>query len=363
MKTFALGVAFMGVLLVIGSGPADTLASRSGPGAVYAVSAAPEALTEPATAPSSSVPPATLTEVVQQYCVTCHNDQLRTGNLSLQDFSVEDAEERAQTAEKMIRKLRAGMMPPPGVPRPAGDTLLVLVETLESEVDRAAATAPALVERLFQRLSRAEYERVVHDLLALEVEAGKWLPPDLVIESFDNMAAAQSSSTTVLDAYLRAATDISRLAVGNSEAVSSTTKYANPRELSQHAWDRLEGAPFGTPGWHRCEARLSRGRRVRLPVGDPLREWEPEIDRGRGCGYLHRRRADRHLEARVPRQSLGQVRAPFVRPIISVLPSIQTEPIFVRAGQHTVSAAFVNLIEGPYEDRYTPPRVVGRQVR
>ena len=74
--------------------------------------------------------------------------------LSLQAFSVENAAERAETAEKMIRKLRAGMMPPRGIPRPAGDTLLALVETLESEVDRAAAAAPALGERLFQRLSQ-----------------------------------------------------------------------------------------------------------------------------------------------------------------------------------------------------------------
>ncbi len=110
MKALPVGAVFAGMWLAVDGGPADTLASRSGPeaGAVYAVSAAPEALTEPATAPSSSVPPATLTEVVQQYCVTCHNDQLRTGNLSLQDFSVEDAEGRAQTAEKMIRKLPRG---------------------------------------------------------------------------------------------------------------------------------------------------------------------------------------------------------------------------------------------------------------
>ena len=110
MKALSIGAVFVGMLLIVDGGPADTLESQPGHevGAVYAAAAAPEAPTEPATAPSSSVPPATLTEVVQQYCVTCHNDQLRTGNLSLQDFSVEDAEGRAQTAEKMIRKLPRG---------------------------------------------------------------------------------------------------------------------------------------------------------------------------------------------------------------------------------------------------------------
>ncbi len=351
MKALPVGAVFAGMLLAVDGGPADTLASRSGPeaGAVYA------AATVPAPPSSTSVASEALTGVVQQYCVTCHNDQLRTGNLSLQDFSVEDAEERAQTAEKMIRKLRAGMMPPPGVPRPAGDTLLVLVETLESEVDRAAATAPALVERLFQRLSRAEYERVVHDLLALEVEAGKWLPPDLVIESFDNMAAAQSSSTTVLDAYLRAATDISRLAVGNSEAVSSTTKYANPGELSQHAWDRLEGAPFGTRGGIVVKHDFPADGEYVFQLGTRFGSGNPKSIAAEDVDISIDGEPIAILKLAYQGQSLGQIRAPFVRPIISVLPSIQTEPIFVRAGQHTVSAAFVNLIEGPYEDRYTPP--------
>ena len=353
MKALPLGAVFAGMLLVVDGGPADTLESQPGHevGAVYT------AATAPAPPSSPSVAPATLTEVVQQYCVVCHNDALLTGNLSLQDFSVADAEERANTAEKMIRKLRAGMMPPPGVPRPAGDTLLALVETLESEVDRAAAaaTAPALVERLFQRLSRAEYERVVHDLLALEVEADKWLPPDLLIESFDNMAAAQSSSTTVLDAYLRAATDISRLAVGNSEAVSSTTKYANPSELSQHAWDRLEGAPFGTRGGIVVTHDFPADGEYVFQLGTRFGSGNPKSIAAEDVDISIDGEPIAILKLAYQGQSLGQTRAPFGRPIPSVLPSIETEPIFVRAGQHTVSAAFVNLIEGPYEDRFTPP--------
>ena len=353
MKALPLGVLFAGMLLVVDGGPADTLESQPGHevGAVYA------AATVPAPPSSPSVAPATLTEVVQQYCVVCHNDALLTGNLSLQDFSVEDAEERAQTAEKMIRKLRAGMMPPPGVPRPAGDTLLALAETLESEVDRAAAaaTAPALVERLFQRLSRAEYERVVHDLLALEVDAGRWLPPDLLIESFDNMAAAQSSSTTVLDAYLRAATDVSRLAVGNSEAVSSTTKYANPSELSQHAWDRLEGAPFGTRGGIVVKHDFPADGEYVFQLGTRFGSGNAKSIAAEDVDISIDGEPIAILKLAYQGQSLSQTRAPFVRPIPSALPSIRTEPIFVRAGQHTVSVAFVNLIEGPYEDRFTPP--------
>src|SRR5262249_11143450 len=160
----------------------------------------------------STLPAATLTAVVQQYCVVCHNDQLLTGNVSLQTFDVEKASDKAETAERMIRKLRAGMMPPPGIPRPGGDTLQVLVETLENNVDNAAKSHRNLGVRRFQRLTVAEYDRAVYDLLGLEVTGSQWLPPDVLVESFDNMSAAQGFSNTLLDSYLRAATDISRMA-------------------------------------------------------------------------------------------------------------------------------------------------------
>ena len=103
-----------------------------------------------------------------------------------------------QRVEAFIKKLRAGMMPPPGMPRPGGDTLITLVQTLETTVDAAARTAPNLGVRRFQRPSRAEYERVVHELLALEVDASKWLPADLLMGAFDNQSAAQPFSPTLL---------------------------------------------------------------------------------------------------------------------------------------------------------------------
>ncbi|MXW56213.1 MAG: hypothetical protein F4Z59_05935, partial [Gemmatimonadales bacterium] len=101
---------------------------------------------------------ADLTAVVQRYCVRCHNERLLRGNLTLEAFDVDAAHERAPTAEKMIRKLRAGMMPPPGQRRPPPDTLLALVETLETVVDREAARDRNPGSRRFQRLNRAEYE-------------------------------------------------------------------------------------------------------------------------------------------------------------------------------------------------------------
>ncbi|MCY3611215.1 MAG: DUF1587 domain-containing protein, partial [Gemmatimonadetes bacterium] len=191
---------------------------------------------------------ADLTGVVQRYCVRCHNERLLRGNLTLEEFDVASAHEQAPTAEKMIRKLRAGMMPPPGQRRPPPDTLLALVETLETVVDREAALDRNPGSRRFQRLNRAEYERVIRNLLDLEIDASRWLPADTYLGAFDNMADAQGLSTTLLEAYLRAATEVSRLGVGNPDALSKTAKYTNPIDVSQHAWDHIEGTPYGTRG-------------------------------------------------------------------------------------------------------------------
>src|SRR5688572_22219555 len=203
MRTLALGVVFAGALLVVKSGPADTPPSPSRQ--LLASAAAPV----PRPAPAHEIPAATLTEVVRQYCVVCHNDQMMTGNVSFQTIEVERAAEFAPIAERMIRKLRAGMMPPPGAPRPSPDTLLALVETLERKVDEAAKVSPNLGERRFTRITTAEYERIAKDLLDLEVDATRWLPTDVKVGVFDNTAAGQSLSTTVLESFLRAAGEVS----------------------------------------------------------------------------------------------------------------------------------------------------------
>jgi hypothetical protein len=243
MRTLAFGVVVAGAWLVVSGGPVD-LSSTSTAVPVDP----PHAVAARATPPDHAIPPATLTEVVRTYCVVCHNDQMMTGNVSLQTMDVERAAEQPQIAERMIRKLRAGMMPPPGAARPSPDTLLALVETLETKVDAAAKAAPNLGERRFTRITTAEYERVVKDLLDLEVDARRWLPTDVKVGVFDNTAAGQALSTTVLESFLRAAGEVSRMAIGDPEAVSYSTKYVNPVEVSQHPWDHVEGTPFGTRG-------------------------------------------------------------------------------------------------------------------
>ena len=341
MRTVALGAVLAAVLVVIGGGPADPLdrASESEARPIHAL----------APAPSRSVPAAALTDVVRKYCVVCHNDQLMTGNVSFQNLDVERADEHAETAERMIRKLRAGMMPPPGAPRPSPDTLLALVETLESKVDAAAKLSPNLGDRRFTRLTRSEYRRVIKDFLGLEVDPGRWLPPDITVGAFDNTAAAQSLSSTLLDSFLRAAADVSRIAVGDPKAEALSIKYKNPVQLSQHAWDHIEGTPFGTRGGmvvthdfpadgeyvFQIEKALGGGNQTSMEDIDISVDGEPVAllmlphnGGGRG-GFGGGGGANDG--------STGGIR---------------TEPTFVKAGQHRVSAAFVNLIEGPYEDRF-----------
>ena len=277
-----------------------------------------------------------LTGVVQRYCVVCHNERLRTGNLTLREFSVEAAHEQPETAEKMIRKLRAGMMPPPGQRRPPPDTLLALVETLETVVDREAARSRNPGSRRFQRLNRAEYERVIRDLLDLDIEAGRWLPADTYLGAFDNMSDAQGLSTTLLEAYLRAATEVSRIAVGNPDALSRTAKYTNPIDVSQHAWDHLEGTPYGTRGGmvvthdFPVDGEYVISIETLFGQGTGFQDVDISID-GEGVALLGLEHGGR-----------------------STVP-IRTEPIFVRAGQRQVAAAFVRTIEGPYEDPLKTP--------
>ncbi|MBC7893858.1 MAG: DUF1592 domain-containing protein [Cytophagaceae bacterium] len=213
-------------------------------GFVLAVPGNPVVRTPPRTRPA---PGSTeLNAVVKQYCVKCHNDAARRGNLSLAAFDVGSAPADADVAEKVINKLRSGMMPPPGSTRPAADTIAALIASLEGQLDSVAAAHPNPGRRTFQRLNRAEYTAAVRELLGLDVDAGAYLPPDTKSDNFDNIADVQALSPMLLDGYLRAASDISWLAMGNPLATPAATMYSVPRTASQV--EHVEGAPFGTRG-------------------------------------------------------------------------------------------------------------------
>jgi len=280
--------------------------------------------------------------VVQRVCVSCHNDRFRSGNLSLEKFDVAAAHKNAEVAEKMIRKLRAGMMPPPGAPRPDDETLLGLVRKLEEVVDEAAARDPNPGGRTFQRLNRREYEHAIRDLLTLDVDAGNWLPPDQMSANFDNIADAQTLSPTLLEAYLNAASAISRMAVGDRNAPAIDETYTNSQYISQHPWDHVEGAPYGTRGGivvdhvFPADGEYVFALTFSSGVNTPIEDIDISINGERMALLLY----DTN-----PRGVAADGRG---------FAPTKTQPIFVRAGQHKVAAAFVRRAEGPYEDLIRP---------
>jgi mono/diheme cytochrome c family protein len=186
---------------------------------------------------------ATQRAVVDQYCVVCHNTKLKTGGLELDKLDLSHLGDHAEIGEKVVRKLRAGMMPPAGMPRPDAAVLEGLITGLENELDRSAVThlpAPGL-----HRLNRTEYTNAIRDVLGLEVDATKFLPADDSTHGFDNIAGALTLSPALMEAYLSAAGKISRLAIGDVSAPTQAV-FEVPADTAQNY--HIEGLPFGTRG-------------------------------------------------------------------------------------------------------------------
>src|SRR5437762_12467980 len=187
--------------------------------------------------------------VVNQYCSTCHSDKAKAAGMDSArkiDFDTLDMTHVSRDAENwehVVRKLRAGMMPPSGIRRPDRETYKGLIASLESELDRNAVTytpPPGL-----HRLNRTEYANVLEDLLDLNIDPAKYLPSDDSTHGFDNIAGALGVSSTLVEAYVSAAQKISRLAIGEA-ATPSLTVYRTPEDTSQDY--HIEGLPFGTRG-------------------------------------------------------------------------------------------------------------------
>jgi uncharacterized protein DUF1592/uncharacterized protein DUF1588/uncharacterized protein DUF1587/uncharacterized protein DUF1595/uncharacterized protein DUF1585/cytochrome c len=290
------------------------------------------------------MPPAAQRAVVGEYCLTCHDDDHEKGGLSLEKFDPARAELNAEVAEKMVRKLRAGMMPPPGAERPDAATLTAFVSALEARLDQAAAARPNPGRRTFQRLNRAEYAASIRDLLGLDIDVTAFLPPDTVSHNFDNIADVQSLSPTLLEGYLRAASRISRSAVGDPDASPGSTIYKVPRTAAQltHA----EGAPFGTRGGisvvHVFPADGEYSFRMMLhsiPTGQLYgstvrgEQFEVSID-GERVALLDIN----------PRMSESDPNGM----------NLQTPAVAVKAGPRRVSAAFIQRADGPVDDLLAP---------
>ena len=286
---------------------------------------------------------ADLNGIVETYCTDCHNDQMKdkSGGVTLEHFDIAKAGENVELTERMIRKLQAGMMPPPGQERPDPKTYATLISTLEARADAAAIARPNPGTRVFPRLNRTEYANSIRALLDLDVDAGLWLPLDQKSANFDNIADEQTISATLLESYLNAAAEISRLAVGDRNAPAVDRTYTNTSYLSQHPWDRLEGAPIGTRGGvvvkHTFPADAEYSFTVTFLGGNGTRMEDVDISLN----------GERVSLVRWETQGAGAADGRGAAPL-------KTEPVVLKAGQYTLSAAFIRKFEGPYEDLIRP---------
>jgi len=184
--------------------------------------------------------------MLDRYCEGCHNDAERAGELALDRLDPSRMHADAAVWEKVIRKLRGGLMPPPGEPRPPAERLDAFVGFLEESLDTAARTAPNPGVPGLRRLNRTEYANAVRDLIELPVDVEALLPGDDSVGGFDNIGSALSISPTLLQAYVSAAATLSRLAVGDPSTSSTITTYRAPRDWQ--SGNHIDGQPLGTRG-------------------------------------------------------------------------------------------------------------------
>jgi len=328
MKKFGLvtlGTAFLSVALIVVGSPLR--------GPVPALATVPTAV------------PDTLTNsVIQTVCVRCHNDERLRGNMSLASFDADAPLENPALAEKIIGKLRAGMMPPPGTRRPEEAVLTGMAEELEARIDAVSLAHLNPGTRTFQRLNRAEYARAVRGILDIDVDVSAFLPTETMSDNFDNIADVQMMSATLMEGYLRAANQISRMAVGDPGAGPRQVTYKVPKTASQAV--RAEGAPLGTRGGISV---------VHIFPADGEYVFKLEMHPG-PTGFLYGMTApDEEIEVSINGERVALLEVdPFMSESDPKGMTIETEPIHVRTGPQRITAAFILKAEGPDIDLIQP---------
>jgi mono/diheme cytochrome c family protein len=239
-----VGVWMLAVSLVSGDAQVPTGAATASGGAAPASAAAGR---QPATRPAADGTGATSDAAfLKQYCIGCHNQRAKAGGLVLEGLDLGQVGGHAEEWEKVVRKLRTGMMPPANMPRPPRATIDGFAAALEARLDAAADARASLDTPALHRMNRVEYANAIRDLLDLHVDVTPLLPADGSSEGFDNIAEALGVSPSHIQGYVSAAMKISRLAVGDRLMTPAVTTYPAPAGLAQ---DRhIDGLPIGTRG-------------------------------------------------------------------------------------------------------------------
>ena len=278
---------------------------------------------------------------VGKNCSACHNDKLKSGNFSWSGVDLAHPDTSAQALEKAVRMLHAGMMPPPGIPRPDAAMMKSFLSALEKGIDRAAAVHPNAGAPALHRLNRTEYHNSIRDLLGVDVDVASLLPADDMSHGFDNMADALNVSPALMEGYIRAAGKISREAVGDPDVAASTKTYHIPRVVNQLR--HVEGTPFGTRGglaaMHDFPADGDYVFRMSLyyDICGPL--WGKNQGKGQ------------QIEVAVNGERVALLA---IDPNSAFTDDLVTPPVKITAGPKRVSAAFIQRSEGPAEDTVMP---------
>jgi hypothetical protein len=291
-----------------------------------------------------AAPPSTASQhaLVDQYCSACHNNQLKSGAVSLTKLDLAHPDQSAELAEKAIRKVRTGLMPPAGMPRPDQTAVNAFATSLEMEIDRASAAHPNPGRPSLHRLNRFEYANSVRDLLGLEIDPASFLPPDESSHGFDNMAEVLNLSPTLMEGYIKAAGRISRLAVGDPAMSPVVETYHVPQSFSQT--QHVDGTPFGTRGGIAVRHIFPADGEYVFKMSFYYSSIGPVFGASSKPG-------EQKIEVAIngERAALLDFNSG-----MKVSDDLRTPPIQVKAGPQTVSVSFLVTYSGPVEDFVMP---------
>jgi hypothetical protein len=282
------------------------------------------------------MPAAAQQALLNQYCIGCHNQKTKSGGLALDRLDPGHAGNDAETWEKVVRKLRAGMMPPASVKRPDPATYQTLRISLENELDRAATEKSRAAPPGLHRVNRVEYANAVRDLTGLDIDPAALLPVDDSSYGFDNIASSLSISPAQVEGYVSAAAKISRLALGHETEIAQQ-RFLSRSDRSEET--HVEGLPLGTRG----------GLSIRnyFPAdGEYVISWFPVRDYN--ANLFARNRKGEQLEVLVDgtRAKLFD----FDKLLATTTEDKNEVRLFVKAGLRTVGVTFLATTQVPVDD-------------
>lgn len=276
--------------------------------------------------------------LIDQYCVGCHNQKAKMGGLALDQVDLSRAGNNAETLEKVIRKLRAGMMPPANAKRPDPATYEALASSIEKSVDQAARVKPVVVPPGVHRVNRAEFANSVRDLLGIEIDPAEFLPVDDAGSGFDNLAGSLTLSPALVEGFVSAAGKISRLALGHETALTEK-RYVIPGDRSQE--DHVEGLPLGTRGGALF--------RYYFPAdGEYLISWFAVRDYN-GVLFAGNRKGEK-VELLLDSERIKLFEVDQVTKVAEALKEKNQIRMPVKAGLHTVGVTFLATTQVPIDD-------------